>query len=461
MIGSLPRGLPPEAAFTGVSIDSRTVHEGDLFIAIAGDRFDGHDFVQDAIGKGALAAVVDQAWLSRQRRGGMRGQPLIAVPNTLDALQALARYHRRRLGIPLIGITGTNGKTTTKEMIASVLGTRHRVLRSEASFNNHVGVPLTLLRLRRAHEVAVVELGMNHPGEIAKLCTIAAPTSGVITNVGSAHLEFMGDVDSIARAKGELAEAIGRGGFLALNADDNRVFALGTKTDARVIYYGFGNRALVKGKLLEPVDGAFWSFRYGSSPPIQLRVAGAHNVANALAAVAVGEAMGCSEDQIKEGLESYRGTRMRSELVEAGDILIVNDAYNANPASASRALELLRDWKNGRPHRRIAVLGDMLELGDSSPDAHHELGQNAYTNGIELLITVGVFSDELADGAIEAGMNAERVHRCREVDEAGQVLSSVLQPGDLVLLKGSRRLGLDALVDLIRETTIPGSGEEA
>jgi UDP-N-acetylmuramoyl-tripeptide--D-alanyl-D-alanine ligase len=403
---------------------------------------------------------VNQAWLSQQKRGGVRGQPFIAVPNTLDALQALARYHRRRLGIPVIGITGTNGKTTTKEMIASVLGTRHRVLRSESSFNNHIGVPLTLLRLRRAHEVAVVELGMNHPGEISELCTIAVPTSGVITNVGLAHLEYMRDLDSIARAKGELAEAIGRGGFLVLNADDNRVFALGTQTEARVIYFGFGDRAQIKGKLLEPIDGALWSFRYGSSPPIQLRVAGAHNVANALAAAAVGEAMGCSDEQIKEGLESYRGTRMRSELIEIDNILIVNDAYNANPVSASRALELLRDWKNGRPHRRIAVLGDMLELGEFSPDAHRELGQNAYANGIDLLISVGAYSSELADGAIEAGMKAERVHPCREVGEAGKILSTLLQSGDLVLLKGSRRIGLDALVALIRET-IPGGGEEA
>jgi UDP-N-acetylmuramoyl-tripeptide--D-alanyl-D-alanine ligase len=460
MISALPKGLPPEAAFSGVSIDSRTVNEGDLFIAIRGERHEGHGFVTEALRKGAVAAVVEQQWLTRQRRRAVRGQPFIVVPDTVEALQALARYHRRRLGIPVLGVTGSNGKTTTKEMIASVLGTRYRVLRSESSFNNHIGVPLSLLRLRRAHEVAVVEMGMNHAGEIAHLCTIAVPTSGVITNVGPAHLEFMGDVDAVARAKGELAESIGRGGFLALNADDERVMALGESTEARVVTFGMEKGAEVRGKLLEPTDGAFWAFHYNDNPPIQLKMAGLHNVSNALAAAAVGEVMGCSPEQVKQGLEAYRGEKCRSELVRAGEILVLNDAYNSNPVSATKALELLHDWKNGRPHRRIAVLGDMLELGEQAADLHGQLGGQAYASGVDMLLAVGGFAADLTDGAISAGMRGNRVYLSDDVAGAWEVLRQLLLPGDLVLLKGSRRVGLEGLVGRIRELAPPAGGKE-
>lgn len=460
MIGSLPKGLPPEAVFSRVCIDSRAVREGDLFIAIRGNRFDGHDFASEALRKGAVAAVVEQQWLARQKRRAVRGQPFIVVPDTLEALQALARYHRRRLGIPVIGITGSNGKTTTKEMVTSVLATRYRVLRSEASFNNHIGVPLTLLRLRLAHEVAVLEMGTSRPGEIAELCGIAVPTSAVITNVGPAHLEFMGDLDTVARAKGELAEAIGRGGFLVLNADDERVLAMGEESEARVITFGFGKNADIRGRALEPLEGAFWSFCYNDTPPIQLKVAGLHNVANALAAAAVGEVMGCTPEQVRQGLEACRGVAHRSELVRAGEIVILNDAYNANPASAVTALELLRDWKNGRPHRRVAVLGDMLELGERSSELHRRLGEQAYASGVELLLAVGGFADELSGGALTSGMRPECVHRSGDVEEAWEVLRTLLRPGDLVLLKGSRRVGLEGLVERIREHALAAERKE-
>ena len=251
MNGAFPRTLQPETAFTGISIDSRNVRDGDLFVAIVGQNHDGHDFVFDAMEAGATAAVVNREWLSAQKRRSVRGRPLIPVGDTVEAIQTLSLYHRQRLGLPVIAVTGSNGKTTTKEMIAAVLRTRFRTMRSESSFNNHIGVPLTLLRLRRSHEVAVVEMGMNHPGEIARLCTISEPTAGVVTNVGGAHLEFMGDLDGVADAKAELAEAIGSHGFLVLNADDPRVAAMRDRTEARTITFGVDEKAEIQGEVVE------------------------------------------------------------------------------------------------------------------------------------------------------------------------------------------------------------------
>jgi len=447
----LPRGLPPEAAFSGVSIDSRTTHEGDLFIAIEGERHDGHDHVQEALRKGAVAAVVKQRWLSGLGRRTAREEPYLPVQDTLKALQALARYHRRRLGIPVIGVTGSNGKTSTKEMIAAILSTNFRVLKSEASFNNHIGVPLTLLRLRRAHEVAIIEMGMNHSGEIAELCRIAMPTSGVITNVGAAHLEFMGDLGAIASAKGELAEAVGKGGFLALNADDQRVADLRGRTEARVITFGFGDGSDVRGESTGARDGVFGDLRIGGGPVIRLRVPGSHNLYNALAAAAVAEAMGVGPEQIRDGLEAYRGSRMRSEVVRIGPWIVLNDAYNANPASMERALETLRDWQNGRPHRRIAVLGDMLELGEEAPTLHQQLGVAVPGAGVEVLLAVGDHAVAMTDGALSAGMSTDRVFRCVDVAEAWVVLRPILAEDDMILLKGSRLIGLDVLVDRFSE----------
>ncbi|MFO7768110.1 MAG: UDP-N-acetylmuramoyl-tripeptide--D-alanyl-D-alanine ligase [bacterium] len=461
MNGRLPRGLQPEDAFTGVSTDSRTVRKGDLFIALKGERFDGHDFVGEALRRGAHAAVVDEEWLTSQDRRAVRGKPLIGVPDTLEALQELARYHRRRMGIPLIGVTGSNGKTTTKEMTASVLGGRFRVLKSEASFNNHIGVPLTLLRLRRAHEAAVLELGTNHPGEIAELCRIAAPSAGIITNVGPVHLEFLGDEEGVARAKGELADAIGRDGFLVLNADDERVMGLASRTPARKVTFGFSEGADVRPEGLELRGGAFARFLLRGER-VRLRVPGRHNVHNALAAAAAGFAMGCEPAEVREGLESYRGTAWRGELVRTGGLLVLNDAYNANPVSTARALDLLAEWQNGKPRRKVAVLGDMLELGEAAPEAHAEAGRRAAAAAVDLLVAVGSHAEEMARAAEASGLDAERIETGRDVEGAWSVLQQRLRSGDLVLLKGSRAVGLEQLVDRLRGLQGPTpEGEEA
>lgn len=450
MNGSLPRGLPAEAGFTGVSIDSRRIREGDLFIAVRGEKHDGHDFIKEALESGAVAAVVEQRWLSRQKRRAVRGLSLIPVSNTIEALQALAHYHRHRLGLPVIAITGSNGKTTTKEMTAAILGTRFRILRSESSLNNHIGVPLTLLRLRQTHEIAVIEVGMNHEGEIAKLCWIAEPTAGVVTNVGSAHLEYLGDLEAVARAKRELVEAISPHGFVVLNADDTRVAAMGEDTDARKITFGFGDDAEVRGEIIEFTGGIYPVFRYNNGSPIRLWVPGRHNIANALAAAATAEAMGCSQENVRDGLESFRGTRWRTEVIKLGEFVILNDAYNSNPVSATAALELLHNWENSPTPRRVAVLGDMLELGDTAPQLHKSLGRRAFESGVELLIAVGDYANDMAQGAHDAGMSLDRIVESGNVDEAWRALNSRVEPGDLVLLKASRRVGLERLVDLFR-----------
>lgn len=448
---SLSRGLPAGAAFTGVSIDSRKIREGDLFVALRGDRFDGHDFIRDALEAGATAAVVEQSWLLEQKKRTVRGLPLIPVPEALAALQSLALYHRRRLGLPVVGVTGSNGKTTTKEMIAAILGTRFRVLRSEGSLNNHIGLPLTLLRMRRTHEIVIAEMGMNHSGEIKKLCEIAEPTAGVVTNVGQAHLEFFDDLDGIASAKQELVEAIGPHGFVVLNGDDPRVSAMSASTEARSITFGLSGGVDVRGEIIEFIGGVFPLFRYNDGAPIRLWVPGRHNVANALAAVAVAEAMGCSPEEIQDGLESYRGVKWRTEVIESGGIVILNDAYNSNPVSAVAALALLRDWNNSRPMRRVAVLGDMLELGEKAGELHAVIGQEAFECGVELLVAVGEHAGEIADGARLMGMSGDRILLAENADTAWDALDGRLGSGDLILLKASRGVGLERLAGRIQE----------
>ena len=448
---NLPRGIPAETAFTGVSIDSRNIHEGDLFVALRGERFDGHEFIRNALDAGAVAAVVDQSWLSEQKKRTVRGLSLIPVPDTLEALQSLALYHRRRLSLPVVGVTGSNGKTTTKEMIAAILGTRFRVLRSEGSLNNHIGVPLTLLRMRQIHEIVVAEMGMNHSGEIRRLCEIAEPTAGVVTNVGSAHLEYFDDLDGIADAKRELVEAIGPHGFMVLNGDDPRVRSMSAYTEARSITFGFSEGVDVRGEIIESIGGVFPLFRYNDAAPIRLWVPGQHNVANALAAIVVGEAMGCSPEEIQDGLESYRGVKWRTEVIESGGLVVLNDAYNANPVSTVAALALLRDWNNSHPRRRVAVLGDMLELGDGGGELHAVIGQEAFECGVELLVAVGEYAGDISDGARSAGMNGDQILLTGNADDAWDALDGRLGPGDLVLLKASRGVGLKRLAVRIHE----------
>ncbi len=458
MNGRSSASLSPETAFTGVSIDSRTLRKGDLFIAIRGQNHDGHDFVEAALEAGAAAAVVSKAWLATRRRRSVRGRPLIAVADTLETLQALARYHRRRLGLPVIGVTGSNGKTTTKEMIGAALAPSLRVLRSEGSYNNHIGVPLTLLRLRRMHEVAAVEIGTNHPGEIAALCTIAEPTGGVITNVGATHLEFMGTVDAVAREKQQLVEAIGPQGFVVLNADDERVMAMAAATEARIITFGTGPEADVCGRIGDMRDGVKPVFEIEGGPVVRLQVPGRHNVLNALAALAVATALDCPLEAAARGLEGFRGTRWRGEIVRAGAIVVLNDAYNANPVSARNALDMLSAWNEEGIVRRVAVLGDMLEMGEGAGSLHRSLGYEAAERNVDLLVAVGRWAAEVAGGARAGGLNNGCVLVSEDVETAWQALAERLEAGDAILLKGSRGVGLEMIAERISERVRTAGG---
>jgi len=443
--------LPPETTFSGVSIDSRTLRSGDLFVAIRGEKHDGHDYVDDALEAGAAAAIVSESWLASRRRRAVRGRPLIAVPDTLRALQDLAQYHRRRLGLPVIGVTGSNGKTTTKEMTAAALATRFRVLKSEGSFNNHIGVPLTLLRLRRAHEIAVVEMGMNHPGEIATLCRIAEPTGAIVTNVGAAHLEFMGSLEAVAEEKQQLVEAIDQQGFAVLNADDDRVAAMAAAARVPIVTFGLERDADLSARLVDMVDGIKPVFEIAGGPTVSLQVPGRHNVANALAALAAAVAAGCDLEEAARGLEEYRGAKWRGEIVPAGRVVVLNDAYNANPVSARNALDMLCSWNADGITRRVAVLGDMLEMGENSASLHRSLGHEAAERGIDLLLAVGRFASETAGGARSGGMNNGCVLTTEDVESAWQELSARLCAGDAVLLKGSRGIGLEMIAERISE----------
>jgi len=305
--------------------------------------------------------------------------------------------------------------------------------------------------MRRTHEIVIAEMGMNHSGEITKLCEIAEPTAGVVTNVGQAHLEFFDDLDGIASAKQELVEAIGPHGFVVLNGDDPRVSAMSASTEARSITFGLSGGVDVRGEIIEFIGGVFPLFRYNDGAPIRLWVPGRHNVANALAAVAVAEAMGCSPEEIQDGLESYRGVKWRTEVIESGGIVVLNDAYNSNPVSAVAALALLRDWNNSRPMRRVAVLGDMLELGEKAGELHAVIGQEAFECGVELLVAVGEHAGEIADGARLMGMSGDRILLTENADTAWDALDGRLGSGDLILLKASRGVGLERLAGRIQE----------
>lgn len=396
----------------GISIDSRTLKPGDLYVALRGERLNGHDFVEAALAAGARSALVEEAALGRFP-AALRAR-LQPVPDTLVALQEMAVAARRRWGRPLIGVTGSAGKTTTKEMIAAVLGTNHRVLKNEGNLNNHIGVPLTLLRLGPEYDLAVIEMGMNHAGEIARLAEIAAPNAGVFTNVGEAHLGNFTSIEEIAEAKRELACAIPATGTLILNQDDPRVARFGEGFGGRVIFY-----------------------RAQPRPPIELQYAGRHHQANAAAALAAGELFGVTPAAARAALLALALPPGRGQIIRTRGLVLLNDCYNANPAAMEAMLEVLRRTPGTR---HIAVLGEMRELGPASGDLHRRVGEAAA--GVNALIAVGGEARAYLDGARKAGFAGETRH-FPDAAAAGVFLQTFLKPGDVVLFKASRAVKLE------------------
>jgi len=428
--------------------DSRTLMAGDCFVALQGDRFDGHTFVPLAKNHGAVAALVSNPIAAADLPEGLG---LVEVPNTLEALQRFAANYRQLLSVRTIGVTGSSGKTSTKELIASVLRTRFKTKATEGNLNNHIGVPLTLIRLDEDDEFGVVEMGMNHPGEIAPLARMTAPEIGVITSIGPAHIEFFADQAAIAAEKAELIAALPPEGLAVLNSDDEWSRRIADRTRARVEWTGHGSDSTWRAEDLRVYnDGLSFLLRHnGSSVTVRLPVVNRIMVSNALLAAAVGRECGLTMDEIGRGLEAVKlpGARMRVE--QAHGAWIINDAYNANPDSMKAALTALSEFPGA--NRRLAVLGSMGELGQHAAELHREIGEFAARQNLALLIAVGPHADAFAKGAMSAGLSHNQIVAALDAEEATIALKPMLRQADAVLVKGSHFMGLERLVAALTE----------
>ena len=440
-----------DAVVHGLAVDSRKVAPGGLFVALPGERVDGHAFLGAAIAAGARAAIVtrdDDAVRTAVAESG-RDVGLIVVEDAQRAIDALAAWHRKRLTCPVIGITGSTGKTTTKDFLRDVLASRLKVIATSGNQNNELGVPLTLFEADPGAEAVVVEMAMRGPGQIARLCEIARPTAGLITNVGVSHVEILGTQEAIASAKGELARAIPPTGRVFLNADDCWSDVLAADLECGTTRYGLGEEADVRAESISiGGDGAatFTLVCEQGSETVTLPLPGRHNVYNALAAAAVGLYLELPLSDVVAGLMHATFSKWRMETFQsASGITIINDAYNANPASMRAAIATLREMP--AEGRRIAVLGDMAELGSLAELAHFEVGEFAAAAGIDALVTVGERARRIADGARAAGMLGTSVRPCASAAEASEVLDDLLSPGDVVLVKASRVMGLELVVE--------------
>ena len=441
-------GSPTTVALR-VGTDSRHAQAGDLFVAVAGERFDGHNFLSEAGRKGVAAVLIE-----RSMQAHAANLPpdigVIAVENTRVALGRLAARYRADFDLPVIAVGGSNGKTTTKELIASVLRQMGPALWSEASFNNDIGVPLTLLKLERTHRAAVLEAGTNHPGELAPLVRMIQPRFGVITNIGREHLEFFGSVEGVVEEEGTLAELLPASGKLFLNGDSEWTATLAVRSPAPLVTVGFGERNDWRARRVW-VGETGAGFEVAAPRPefsgeYQLRLLGRHQVTNALLAMAAGTELGATPEQVRRGLVECAPPKMRLEVWEAHGVRVLDDAYNANADSMLAALQTLADYPcRGR---RVAVLGDMAELGGHTAAAHREVGRRAAELGLNALVAVGQWAGETAQSARDAGLR--ETHQFANVAVTASALKSLLQPGDVVLLKASRATGFERLGDALR-----------
>jgi UDP-N-acetylmuramoyl-tripeptide--D-alanyl-D-alanine ligase len=438
---------------TGASIDSRTLGVGEAFFAIVGHRLDGHEFIADAASRGA-ACVVAQTVPDHIPSG----VPLVLVEDTTRALGRLAALHRAKFSLPVVAVTGSNGKTTTKEMTAAVLGARGKVLKPEGSFNNQWGVPLTLLRLTAEHEALVVEIGCNQPGEIAYLAGLTAPTVSVVTTVAEVHLELLGSLDGVREEKVALVRAIRDDGAVALNADDPRVAGMAAETRARVITYGHATTADVSalGEPTEDARGLVFTLQLaGRRQKVSLAFAGRHNVTNALAAAAAGLAVGLSLEEIVAGLERARPAKGRCVWREVAGVRILDDSYNANPPAMRAAFDTIAAHRGDS--RLVVVLGDMLELGSLADAAHVALGREVAARGAAEFVGLGPHMRIAVEAAREAGL-AEAQHATTFEDTVAHALKRVAR-GDVVLIKGSRGMRMERVVDaLVARLARPEAG---
>lgn len=443
--GKLVKGSP-DSEVSNISTDSRKLSEGDLFVALIGEKFDGHDFMNQAVDRGAMGLMVSKDI------GETSVKNLISVKDTLKALGDIAGFYRSRFDIPVIGVTGSNGKTTTKDMIASVLSSKYSVLKNEGNLNNAIGVPMTLFKLSRSHEMAVIEMGISIPGEMARLVEIVRPDVAVVTNIGPTHLEFLGSMDNVAFEKGILAKSAG---MALLNADDPRVAKMRNSGHDKVIMFGLMDNsvsgldlsnAVMATEICQDHDGRpeFTMVAPYGKIRIILPSLGKHNIYNALAAASVGVLFNVELDRIKEALETHTGTPMRMQKIVIDGVTIIDDTYNSNLTSLKAAVNFISQAEC--TGKRIAVIGDMLELGEQSAQFHKEAGQFMAGQPIQTLITVGEMSKILADAALGAGFDKDNLIVVENNVEAVSRLREIMKEGDLVLIKGSRGMKMDEIV---------------
>ncbi|MBE7492869.1 MAG: UDP-N-acetylmuramoyl-tripeptide--D-alanyl-D-alanine ligase [Planctomycetes bacterium] len=430
--------------FGAVCTDTRQLVQGDLFLALRGQRFDGSAFLPQAEAAGARVMVAE-----RLPDGYVPGVPVILVDDALEALGRLARHHRDRQKACVVGITGSNGKTTTRELACAVLRSQFEVLQNQANENNRIGVPKTLLRLNSHHDFAVIEMGTSEKGEIAALARIAAPQCGVLTAVGESHLLGLGDLDGVMREKGDLLAALGRDGIAIVNFDDARCVRAAERANCRVVGYGTDARCELRATDLR-ANRHGTHFTLNGRHEFRLPLHGLHNVSNALAAIAVGWVSGIDIPVMQLALRRAEPVGRRLEYAELAGIGLLDDSYNANPASTRAALRTLAAFET--KGQRIAVLGDMLELGEHSARLHREVGAYAASQGIDLLITAGRETRALADAAEEgfAALGRGAVWRCNDSAEAARMLLDEARAGDLVLVKGSHGMRMDAVSDALK-----------
>jgi UDP-N-acetylmuramoyl-tripeptide--D-alanyl-D-alanine ligase len=439
------------ARVAGVSIDSRTVRPGELFVAVHGPRHDGHEFVEGALGRGALAAVVAESQTSRYGEG-VRNR-CIVVADTFDALKQLARAVREAWGGKIAGITGSVGKTTTKEILAALLGAKLRVLKSEGNFNNEYGLPLTLFRLEETHQAAVLEMGMSRRGELSRLAAIARPDVGVVTRVAPAHLEFFASVDEIALAKRELIEGLnGRESTAVLNADDPRVAAFGAIAPGRVLTYGIDAPAFFSAAAIEDRGALGSAFEYVSPEGrvrLELPVPGRHAIYNALAALAAASVWNIGAAEAQSVFRTLRVPAMRGELLRfSNGAALINDSYNSSPAALHAMVSVLAATPNF--HRRILAAGEMRELGAASPALHREAGIfTAKTGKVDWVIGVEGNAEQIVEGAVSAGVPRAHTRFFASSDEAAKFLEEFITTGDMLLVKGSRGVKMERIVEAL------------
>jgi UDP-N-acetylmuramoyl-tripeptide--D-alanyl-D-alanine ligase len=428
------------ARVTDICTDSRVLKAGDLFLALHGENFDGHNFVAKAAKQGAAGVIVDQA-----PDGLPENFAVIKVADTLVALQQIAANYRRSMPLKAVVITGSNGKTSTKDFTAAVLGERFKVIKTEGNLNNHIGLPLTILKAGLADQIGVFEIGMNHPGEIAPLAKIAKPDVGIITNVGVAHIEYMGSREAIAREKGTLAEAVASDGHVVLDADDEYSESIMRRTEATPVFVGIDGGSIRAENISQESDGVRFTLRdeRGGIVKFHLPVLGRHMIRNALFAVAVGIIFGLTLDECMAGLEGVHLTKGRLEQKIIHGIHVIDDSYNANPDSMIAALRTLAQMPaNGR---RIAVLGRMGELGAESERGHRQVGEAAARERIDCVVGVGSEAALISESARAHGVS--EVFQVDSTSEAAVLLRKLAHPGDMVLVKGSRSARMEKILD--------------